>query len=437
MKKFNYIFLALLISSCATYRPDSSGITELDYNGRMYVDNPHYNKRTNAVGYAGIALATAAGGYAAYNYDDGLIHYTKDGEKQDMKIADAAIGALVGFTVSYFMHKIFSEPKKIKSDIIPQDWLQDVEVDNQYNLLGFDDRRLQIIDKKYESQYVVNNFDDVKDFETAFPNSQYLDEMLKNAVGNVKREELYQLIVKYPDSKYSKEMQVALLDTSPTLEEFFESDKNNPNSGYNTRQNKIKELASKTERGTLATITTKYGADRDIDLVKYQYFITAPTLEDLYAAKEEYKGYEFPEFDSKAQSLIQTAQRETLFSIIAKNPKDKFINEYKTEYINKSKNLEELLNAKDAYPEIEFDYDTKALSLVNDANEMPTFIRIVKNSRTIQRGMEKVDNLMWERAKANNSRADYENYINNAPLKNYRTQAQSALQNLPESIDNN
>lgn len=431
MKKLLYVYISLVISSCATYKPDSSAVSAPDYNGRIWVENPHYNKRTNIVGYTGIAVSTLVGGYLAYSYEGDLVNYNNsEGEKQSMKMADATIGALTGLTISYFLHKMFSQPKKIKVKINPKDWVKDVGVEGKFSLLDYTDNRIHLMDKGIESKFTVKNITDVKDFEKAFPKSSHIDEVLKNSIGNIEREDLRKLIIKYPKSKYSKQMQISLLDTSPNLREFFKSDKENPNSGYLNRRVKIKELVKNVKRSELADLTLKYFSDRDIDLLKYNYFDRSSSLEELYEAKEKYRGYKFPKFNEKAQIFIPTAKRETLASVIYKNSGDKFINEYKAEYINKSKNLSELLQSKEAYPEIEFDYDTKALSLINDANEIPTFIRLVKSSRTIQRGMEKIDNLMWEKAKNSNSKVDYENYIQNAPLKNYKVQAENALKRI-------
>ncbi len=361
MRNIAIILTALFLASCATFRPDSSDTTYKDYNGRITVERPHYNKRTNVVGYAGMALSAAAGGYAAYKYGgDGIITYYNNGEKKHLKAADAALGALTGFTISYIVNNLIFKPnnsKYIYSEDEYKKWIKKAGLDDKYNFLESNGSNLSIIDKSYESNFKVRNDTDIEDFQKAFPNSSYLEDVLEKSIENVSRSKLFFLIKMYPNSKNINRMKKQYVESSPTLLDFYENYYAYPNVGVIDKSGIISTLLSKTNRNNLSNIISKFKDDSDINKLKYAY-------------------------------------------------------------IDKSSNLNEFLEGKNLYKDISYDYNKKALSLLNDLKDLDVYTKLV-NVDYLAKGKRKVDEILWSNAKKQNTKKSYRYYLNNSPQKLY------------------
>lgn len=223
MKK-HIILLATvtLLSNCASYKPDSRGVGQRDYNGRIRVSSPHYKVKPSLASYTGMLAFAAAGGYAAYQYGNGIVTYYDKGERKNIKEADAAIGALTSFSIAYLTNKLLFKTNTTKGVDDYKKWMKKAKLTKDYSFLrGYSDTDLMVIDKSYERNYTVRNYADVLDFEKAFPNSIQTDRVLKDAIKVVKRNELGTLIYKYPNSAYIKDMKYHYIDTSPSLKELL------------------------------------------------------------------------------------------------------------------------------------------------------------------------------------------------------------------------
>ncbi len=378
-----------------------------------------------------MALSAAAGGYAAYKYGgDGIVTYYNNGERKHLKAADAAIGALTGFTISYIMNALIFKPNDseyLYSEDEYKKWIRKANLDDKYNFLKSDESNLTIIDKGYESNFQVHNDTDIEDFQKAFPNSSYLDDVLGKSIKNVSRNQLYALIRKYPNSKNINRMTKQYIETSRTLLEFYQNYYTYPNVGVTNKSGIISTLLNKTSRNSLPNIISVYSKDDDIDKLKEYYFANSQTLVQLYDAKDKYSKYNFSSFKSKLLYLLPNTKRKILKNIVSKYPKDEYVKNIKKAYIDKSLNVNQLLEAKYLYKDILYNYNKKALYLLDDLKDLDTYAKIV-DFDYLERGKKKIDDKMWEEAKKKNTKDTYKYYLNNSPQKLYADLANQKIE---------
>ena len=92
------VLVLSLMSSCVVNKPDLNGISQKDYNTRRKVSGAHYTKRLSVTGIILTAAAPVAGAVAGYNIN--MVSVQKGDETVPVKPANAAIGAVVGYSVA-------------------------------------------------------------------------------------------------------------------------------------------------------------------------------------------------------------------------------------------------------------------------------------------------------------------------------------------------
>ncbi len=222
-----FLFIILLIanilflnSGCATYRPNSNKVSGPDNNGKYKISEPHYKKTPNALGITAVSASTIAGGYLGYQSH--TITYYQNGEKQHLQYADAAIGALVGFTTSYILNRLIGGVGKTKKMKDPNKWMQKSKINDEYNIVNPTYDAFTIIDKSYESKFKPKNYKDIKEFDYAFgAQSQYLDNTLIQALPYLSRNEVMLVINKYPKTKSIDKIKYDYIDKSENVTDLF------------------------------------------------------------------------------------------------------------------------------------------------------------------------------------------------------------------------
>ncbi len=231
--------LVLLMSvSCATYKPDSYGVRRVGSNGRYIITEPHYKKRMNVVGVSSIAATSIAGGYAGYKSN--AITYYKDGQKNNMPAVDAAIGTLIGFSVSYLANyliggvnkqKQYTDGRNLMKDA--ERWMKKAKISSDYKLIKSDELTLEIIDNSFESRFQPKNLNDVQEFNQAFgDNSSYLDDVIVQSLPTISRDEILILINKYPKTKSIDKLKYAYIERSTTVKDLFAAKNKFPDIDY-------------------------------------------------------------------------------------------------------------------------------------------------------------------------------------------------------------
>ncbi len=210
--------LCALCSSCVVNHP-SGYVSEPDYNKRAEVSNAHYKRKMTATGYTMLGVSAVAGGVAGWFTP--MVSYYDGGQRVNLAPANAAIGAVIGFGTSYFISRMMgwgSSKQRPAKDA--RKWLK--KSNPQY--IVFEEsspQRFSIIHKSIEPNYTVKNMDDVDDFHKAFPSSTHSDNVVKQSVDAVKRDELLKVLGYYPSSSYALAVKKKYVTSSPDVRSMF------------------------------------------------------------------------------------------------------------------------------------------------------------------------------------------------------------------------
>lgn len=226
----------IFLTSCMTYKPDSTQIQKTGHNEVIYVYDPHYKKRPNAIGYGAMGLAAVGGGYLGYTADNGIF-VRQDGDvRQPNRIANAATGALLGFaTVNLTFH--LSGMNKVKPSTNFQTWLNDtnnrsyVDCSEQLN-----SNLKKAIPRNMENTFKVSYINDVRMFYTAFGNSPRREEIFKQGVNVVKRTQIPELLLIDPRSIHVNAAKTRYFETSQTVTELLEAKQRFPETDFPTEK---------------------------------------------------------------------------------------------------------------------------------------------------------------------------------------------------------
>jgi hypothetical protein len=214
--KVTYILILLLInSSCVSKKPFAKTISDPDYNQRYTADKPMFIKKENAIGVSLSVGATALGGYLSYNY--GLMKPTRVENDRSSRIGSGIIGSIVTYSLTRIITRYIGKDKI--SDISDKNkWVKGLNNDFAY-LNSDKTNQFKIMNTRVEPNYIVKNFNDVKDYHKAFPVSSYSEQMLAKALKIVDRDEIPKLLQMYPDSKLNTEFKVRYYELSNTISE--------------------------------------------------------------------------------------------------------------------------------------------------------------------------------------------------------------------------
>ncbi len=231
MKKNNksIILLALaavlLTSSCVSYKPYASSVSDSDYNQRVEATDPQFKKKPNAFGYI-VEIGLPVVGATVGAVTTPLIQHS-DENRQNFIIGSAVLGALVGTGGSYIANKACGYGKMVKADD-RQKWVKKA-FGEDYILLSNSETTVRAINRNVESHYLVKNIDDVKDFASVFPNSRYESDMLAQALQVIQRHDIPTVVNLYPQSENVISFQQQYIKTSSSYNELFAAERMYPN----------------------------------------------------------------------------------------------------------------------------------------------------------------------------------------------------------------
>lgn len=192
------LLLLLQASSCVVYFRDTNYLTKEDQNGKINVVGAHYVKRITPVGIGAIVATATLGAYAGYNSN--MFSYYKGDQIATYNIGGAYMGAIVGTSTGYLSNLAMGWGKK-KYTNDKEKWLK--PYNKNYMFLEANNKHdFRVINKNADSNYKINNEEDINDFKYAFKNSTYTDDVIKRSLKNLKRDDLYLIIKKFPNSKH-------------------------------------------------------------------------------------------------------------------------------------------------------------------------------------------------------------------------------------------
>ncbi|MEI7676006.1 MAG: hypothetical protein WCJ03_04435 [Bacteroidales bacterium] len=215
-KNIQYLFLFFILVGCVVYKPDSNGVSSPDYNQRVEVEGAHMDKVLTPIGVTSIAASTIAGAY--YGSKSDLIKYNSGVEEKTSKPGNALIGAAVGFSASYAINRLMGWGK-ITQMFDEEKWVK--KANKNYKLISAKGNTLYIIPKRVEPDFQIKNIDDINQFKSLFPNSQYEEEIVKRAIPVVSRLELLQVKDLYPNSQSLDILKKEYILRSKTIDELF------------------------------------------------------------------------------------------------------------------------------------------------------------------------------------------------------------------------
>lgn len=209
------LVVAILATSCVTYQPTASNISNADYNQRIEITNPQFKKKHSVLGITfdvAMPIAGAVGGY----FLDPFVWQTSDGQKS-MPVGGAVLGALVGTGLTYANHAISkygsSSPAWNKETWVYKAYGYD------YTLLESSGDYLRIINDDAESNYTVKNLADAKDFAYAFPNSLYSEQVVTQTIAKLGRDDLPEVLRLFPQTIHAQELKDRYINESPTYKD--------------------------------------------------------------------------------------------------------------------------------------------------------------------------------------------------------------------------
>lgn len=199
MRKYNIqiivVILFMFTTGCVTYKADSGSISTPDYNQRIVVSEPHYDKVLTPIGVTSIVASTIAGGYCGYKTD--IIKYNSGVEQKTSKIGNTVLGAAIGFGTSYAVNKLLGWGNT-KDVNIATDWIK--KANRNYLLINSTSNSMTIIPKNADYGYQIKSLADANQFKSVFNNSIYEDDVFKIGVSNLARYELPSLINLFPNT---------------------------------------------------------------------------------------------------------------------------------------------------------------------------------------------------------------------------------------------
>lgn len=193
MKKLSFISLCIagvasLLQSCYVLKPDSGSVSSADYNQRISITDPHYNRVLSPAGYGAMAASIAAGAYAGMQAK--IVQTQKGAVRTDNKPLNAIVGGMIGFGLNMLGNKIFQKERKVPV-VDFEKWVK--VSNNSYTAISNSDSRYLTIQKSSENKFIVKNYKDAKDFLYAFPNSSYTGLVVNKAIEILSRNELVQI----------------------------------------------------------------------------------------------------------------------------------------------------------------------------------------------------------------------------------------------------
>ena len=204
----------MLFSACYSSRPAANKTSSPDYNKRVNVSGAHNVKRSNALNVTFQVGLIGAGTYGGYNMD--LIKHQTENGREPVRAANAAVGALAGAGLGFLFDYVAGKNTK-NYNVDPQKWVW--KANKEYRLLDKSySRDFRIIHPSAEKAYTVKNIQDVRDFQTIFPNSSYTDNTFQQAIKHLDRNDLPELITLYPTNQYVEMAKVAYIKNSPSFD---------------------------------------------------------------------------------------------------------------------------------------------------------------------------------------------------------------------------
>jgi len=326
------IFGVVIHSSCVRYKPTAHHDAE-DYNRRINVQ-AGYMKKTTAIGHIFKISTTIAGGYAGYNSN--LIMRQKGDERISIQPANAALGALIGYSVASLINygMGINKEKECKDE---NRWLKKARLHKDYAIVNGQGNYFRIMPFVVETNYLVKNITDVSDFVKVFPKSDLRHNVADKGLQVIPRQDIPTLITLLPDNPSNLNYSKKYIDLSPSLQECIEAKKRFANLNNYAEQKSITFLKNLN------------------DVILFNESFPNSAMADLFLMNLSLSRTEIPQ----VVSMYPNASKSL---------------DLKIKYYNISENFDQYLEASNRYPAVINQESEHAAQWVKNSTEAGKFV---------------------------------------------------------------
>jgi len=219
MKYFILACSLLVLASCNTLKPIYKDISAPDYNSRIIVSGAGYIKKSNAVGLSFQIAGPVAGAYAGYESD--LIKIPDGNTQKSAPIVNAAVGAIIGYSIPFTLNLLGGKNKKSNVSIVEK-WVKK-KYPNYLVVKKISNSNFVIIPKNVESNFEIHDIQDVRDFVSLFPKSEHENDVFSKSVSNLERVDLPELISLVPMAKNLNSAKIKYYNSSSDVSQLKEA----------------------------------------------------------------------------------------------------------------------------------------------------------------------------------------------------------------------
>ena len=354
----------MLFSSCYSSRPAADKTSSPDYNKRVSVSGAHNIKRGNALNVTFQVGLIGVGAYGGYNMD--LIKHQTENGREPVRVANAAVGALVGAGLGFLFDYVAGKNTK-NYNVDSQKWIR--KANKEYLLLdkGYSSD-FRIIHPSAEMAYAVKDIQDVRDFQTMFPNSSYTEKVVSSGIQNLTRDDLPKLLKIYSGTSQTNEIKQKYLLASNSIEECIEVAQT-----YSELQNEaeIRALGMVNNVQTVQTFSSNFSKDKNEDALFRQ------CVDEKISSNEEIIAM-FPN-----NAGIEKLKDEILLTLKTSTDIHNFVNKYPTFDKN---NVVNIIGNQVKFHSYD-DYRVVSQCLINYGNEIISnnapFLNVIHNHNNI------------------------------------------------------
>lgn len=202
MKNIILVLISLYFVSCIK---NSYTYTPRTYNNNqaiIQVNGVQVKKKQSLLGYSIQAASLISGAFIGYKVSPLITNYTSDGVANKSSVGGAAIGGLIGFGINNSFNFLGGKGKSfnlIKNSTDYNKWFNHLNRGRDYHPPYSLENTWIYVDRNKESQFQINNFEDIQLFRHTFPQSQYSKKVFNEAVNVCGRNALKELSKLYPN----------------------------------------------------------------------------------------------------------------------------------------------------------------------------------------------------------------------------------------------
>jgi hypothetical protein len=347
-------FLLSCIKNSHTYTPEQ-------YNNNIAlvkINGVNVKKKQSILGHIIQASSMLVGGYAGYKVSPLITNYKTDGIANKSTIGGAGIGAFIGFGINNSINQLMGRGKVYDLNTNSKEfniWEGQFNKKSNYAFIGNGDNWLYL-DKTKESTFRISNLEDLKIFQTAFPQSIYMSDKVNQAINNFARSSIESAIDLYKNTTFKDKLQDAFLAKSIATFEIFDV------------INKYPSLKLKAEDKLFGTLNDK---DDILSFIK------------LYP-ETKYKADLFKQITNN-NNLFNSCSKSELQNLLAYFKIDdlKAKDNYISAIIEKTTSFSDISSDLLRYPSHSAQIESKAVDLINDLSTHYQFITKFPNSTYI------------------------------------------------------